>query len=89
MLRYAKCSDLKNNEYNYNVNVFIYCIAYLLNRYIEIVWTVQELRLKLVSQVKIYNMCMVTVPEIKKKSKLNVVSQSKLLLNKRSKWLLF
>ena len=49
-----------------NVNVFIYCITYLLNRYMEIVWTVQELRLKLGSQVKIY-MCIVTVPEMKKK----------------------
>ena len=48
-----------------NVNVFIYCITYL-NRYMEIVWTVQELRLKLGSQVKIY-MCIVTVPEMKKK----------------------
>ena len=33
----------------------------------EIVWTVQELRLKLGSQVKIY-MCIVTVPEMKKKN---------------------
>ena len=49
-----------------NVNVFIYCITYLLNRYMEIVWTVQELRLKLGSQVKIYNMCIMTVPEMKK-----------------------
>ena len=44
---------------------FIYCITYLLNRYMEIVWTVQELRLKLGSQVKI-NMYIVTVPEMKK-----------------------
>ena len=70
-----------------NVNVFIYCITYLLNRYMEIVWTVQELRLKLGSQVKIY-MCIVTVPEMKKKSKLKVVhkyTRSKSLLNKISK----
>ena len=42
---------------------------------------------RLGSQVKIY-MCIVTVPEMKKKSKLKVVhkyTQSKSLLNKRSK----
>ena len=50
---------------------FIYCITYLLNRYMEIVWTVQELKLKLGSQVKIY-MCIMTVPEMKKKTKLKV-----------------
>ena len=44
---------------------FIYCITYILNRYMEDVWTVQELRLKLGSQVKIY-MCIFTVPEMKK-----------------------
>ena len=64
---------------------FIFCITYLLNRYMKDVWTGQELRLKLGSQVKIY-MCKVTVLETNKiqaESRLNTHNQS--LLNKISK----
>ena len=48
-----------------NVNLLFIVLLIILNRYMEIVWTVQQLRLKLGSQVKIY-MCIVTVPEMKK-----------------------